>query len=190
MTISVVWGPVGNLFGGKGWNIGSYTKYAPLPSIPLSTQLTNLLSSPVRYQGAWSVVPSPTPDSQAYLSVYGWVKGSPWIEYYIVENWATFHPLSQPGVTYTGTITSDGSPYDLGFENYIGIPRTPSGSGTPVPIRRLWSVRKAKRTGGVVTVANHWAAWATSGPIGTAHEWEIVSVEAFNSTGKANITVF
>jgi len=146
------------------------------------------VASPVTYNGAFAYASGTSPTSQAYLSVYGWVKGSPWIEYYIVENYATFHPLSQPGVTYIGTATIDGSPYDFGFSTYVGIPRDPIGGG-PVNIRRLWSVRKLKRTAGTVTVAAHWSKWASVGPIGTSHAWEIVSCESFNIVGKCNVTV-
>lgn len=150
-----------------------------------------LVPRAVKYQGSWSVSPTTSArNSQAYLSVYGWVQGTPWIEYYIVENYATFNPISQPGVTAIGTVTSDGSIYDLGLETYVGVPRAPTSAGGPVTIRRLWSVRRLKRTAGVVSVWNHWRAWSVWSPIGTSHEWEIVSVEAVNSSGKANITVF
>ena len=106
-----------------------------------------------------------------------------------MENYATFNPISQPGVTYIGSITVDGSPYDLGFSTYVGTPRTPTSALGPVTIRRLWSVRQLKRTAGTVTVAAHWSAWASAGPIGTSHEWEIVSCESINIDGKCDVTV-
>ena len=51
-------------------------------------------------------------------------------------------------------------------------------------------MRQLKRTGGVVTVNAHWAAWASAGPIGTSHEWEIVSCEAIDIVGKCEAVVF
>ena len=154
------------------------------------THSANVTSRSITFNGAFHhSAPSSTSPSNAYLAVHGWVQGTPWIEYYIVENYATFSPLSQPGVTYIGSIGVDGSQYDLGVETYVGTPRAPTNAVGAVTIRRLWSVRVAKRTSGTVTVAAHWIKWATAGPVGTIHEWQIVLCESLNRNGKCNLTV-
>ncbi|KAG6834788.1 hypothetical protein H0H93_007373, partial [Arthromyces matolae] len=73
-----------NVVGGLGWNPGS-------------AQIIN-------YSGTFS------PSGNGYLSVYGWTT-SPLIEYYIVESYGTYNPGS--AATLLGTVTSDGSSYDI-----------------------------------------------------------------------------
>lgn len=62
--------------------------------------------SPITYSGSFSVT-SGTPGG--LLSVYGWTT-NPLVEYYVVENQG--HGYS-PGGSQKGTLTSDGSTYQV-----------------------------------------------------------------------------
>ncbi|KAH8791318.1 endo-1,4-beta-xylanase I [Hyaloscypha sp. PMI_1271] len=109
---SITLGAGGNLVGGKGWNPGA----------------DRVSSRAISYTGTYS------PNGNSYLSVYGWTT-SPLTEYYIVENFGTYNPST--GATRKGSVTSDGSTYDI-FETT----RTnqPSIQGTAT-FQQYWSVR-------------------------------------------------
>ncbi|KAG8855303.1 hypothetical protein FRB96_007101 [Tulasnella sp. 330] len=153
---SVTWGSGGNFVGGKGWNPGS--------------------AQAITYSGTW------VPNGNAYLSVYGWTT-NPLVEYYINENWGTYNPST--GATHKGTVTSDGSVYDI----YLNV-RTnePSIQGTAT-FNQYWSVRQNKRIGGTVTTSNHFNAWKAAGLTMGTFNYQIVATEGYFSTGNADITV-
>lgn len=114
------------------------------------------------------------PQGNSYLSIYGWMK-NPLVEYYIIESWGTWKP---PGGTSKGTIETDSGTYDI-YQNSRTGPSI-EGNGT---FQQYWSVRKVKRTSGIITCANHFAAWEAKGmKLGTFYEVSF-NVEAYQSSG-------
>jgi endo-1,4-beta-xylanase len=124
-----------------------------------------------------------TPSGDSYLSVYGWFT-SPLVEYYIVEDWSGYNPSSTG--TYKGTITSDGSIYDI----YLNVRTDASSIEGTATFNQYWSIRQSTRKSGTVTTANHFGAWEKLGLETGTFNYQIVAVEAFNSgNGSATVTV-
>ncbi|CAG7853229.1 Probable endo-1,4-beta-xylanase A Short=Xylanase A; AltName: Full=1,4-beta-D-xylan xylanohydrolase A; Flags: Precursor [Serendipita indica DSM 11827] len=155
-TYSVTWSGNGNWVGGKGWNPGS----------------ARTISYTADYR----------PNGNSYLSVYGWTT-NPLIEYYIVENFGTYNPSS--GATKRGTVTTDGSNYDILTATRNNAP---SIEGTKT-FTQFWSVRQSKRSSGSVTTANHFNAWKKYNMNLGTHNYQILATEGYYSSGSATVTV-
>ncbi|SPO06297.1 related to Endo-1,4-beta-xylanase [Cephalotrichum gorgonifer] len=154
-SYKIEWQPGGNFYGGKGWETG-------------------LTERSIQFSGTYE------PNGTSYLSVYGWM-ANPQIEYYIVESHGPYNPTTG-FQQHLGTVTCDGSEYDLGRVSRITMTMGP-------PLLQYWSVRKQKQGEGIVNTGCHFDAWRDAGLELGSHGFQIVATEGYVSSGFAEITV-
>jgi endo-1,4-beta-xylanase len=117
------------------------------------------------------------------LAVYGWTT-NPLIEYYIMENYPS-PPTS--GLTFVGTVQSDGSNYNIYKHQQVNQPSIVSSSST---FEQYISIRQSPRSSGTVTTGTHFNAWASHGMNLGAWNVQYVSTEAYGGgQGASTVTV-
>jgi endo-1,4-beta-xylanase len=163
-SYSVAWrlGDTGNLVAGTGWATGS-------------------LDRVVRYSAL-----AFDPGVNGYLTFYGWSK-DPLVEYYIVESWGDFVPPGERA-TVLGTVDSDDGTYRIYRTQRVN---QPSIAGTAT-FDQYWSARTSRRPlgqEGVITFANHVAAWSRFGLTLGALDYQVLATEGFGSDGRSDVLV-
>nr|CDS82511.1 glycoside hydrolase family 11 enzyme [uncultured eukaryote] len=153
---AVSWTDAGDFVAGKGWNPGS--------------------AQAISYSANFN------PGGNSYLSVYGWTT-NPLVEYYINEDFGSYNPSS--GLTSVGTVTSDGSEYQIFKTQRVN---QPSIQGTAT-FNQYWSIRTSHRTSGTVTTANHFNAWKAAGMDMGTFNYQILATEGYGSSGSSTVTV-
>ncbi|KAM0350622.1 hypothetical protein ACHAPU_003108 [Fusarium lateritium] len=131
----------------------------------------------IKFTGTYS------PNGNSYLSIYGWTR-SPLIEYYIVESFGTYNPST--GASKKGEVTVDGSVYDIYTNTRTNAP---SIEGNGKTFQQFWSVRRSKRASGSVNTAAHFTAWKSHGMNLGNHDYQILAVEGYFSSGSASMTI-
>lgn len=114
----------------------------------------------------------------SYLSIYGWTV-DPLVEYYIIEDWRNWIPSMQDGAKSKGSITINGSIYDIYESTRVNQPSI-SGNTT---FQQYFSIRRDKRSSGTINISDHFDKWESLGmDMGKLHEVSFV-VEGYQSSG-------
>ena len=125
-----------------------------------------------------------TPSSSSgnsYLSIYGWTI-EPLIEFYIIEDWRNWIPSMAEGAISRGSITVNGSTYDI-IENTQYDKPSIVGTAT---FQQYFSIRRNERNSGTINITDHFEQWEAMGmELGKLHEVAFV-VEGYQSEGTFN----
>ena len=128
-------------------------------------------------------------EGNSRLCVYGWFAentspvSGPVVEYYIIEDWVNWCP--QPD-GQSQTVTIDGADYEVFRIKHYG-PTIRSGGGSE-EFWQYFSIRKSKRTSGIITVSEHFKAWEKAGfEIYNLYEVAL-NAEGWESSGSANVS--
>ncbi|KAI8933916.1 hypothetical protein NX059_009609 [Plenodomus lindquistii] len=156
---SVQFSNAGDFVVGKGWNKGTNRK--------------------INFSGSTTATAG-----TVLVSVYGWTT-NPLIEYYVQEY--TNNGSGSAQGTKVGTVTCDGSVYDIWKHQQVN---QPSISGTTTFMQYI-SNRRDKRPGsGTVTTQCHFDAWKKLGLNLGTHNYQTLSTEGWgNAGGKSQYTV-
>ncbi len=151
----------GSFIAGKGWLPGSASRVCNYNAVLSTSGNTSLL-------------------------FYGWTRNA-LIQYYVIDSWGSWRP---PGASSKGSVSSDGGIYDI-YQTVVY--NAPSIDGTQI-YQQYWSVRTSKRGTGSnvkITFSNHVNAWRSRGmSLGSDWDFQMLALEAYSSTGYANITVW
>ena len=114
----------------------------------------------------------------SYIGIYGWTT-TPNVEFDIIEDAFDTSPAILGAVSKLGTIEVDAGTYDV-------YPSVMTGTGPSTT--RLYSVRQTRRHCGHISIAEHFAKWASLG-IQLGKMLEVgVAVEAGGGTGSIDFT--
>lgn len=124
------------------------------------------------------------PSGNSYLCIYGWTK-NPNVEYYICDN--HHDSWRPPGNNFTKKteVDLDGGTYEIFQGEHSG----PSIFADWDTFGQYWSIRlkNQRRTKGVITVTDHFAAWEANGmKMGQLYEIAL-NVEGYGSSGRASV---
>ncbi|KAK3995519.1 endo-1,4-beta-xylanase I precursor [Cladorrhinum sp. PSN332] len=132
-------------------------------------------SRTIKYSGTFEV------DRNGYLAIYGYTR-NPLTEWYVLDYFGTYNPALS--ATKMGEVTCDGAEYEV--YRRFSYQMTPPGVTGPT---RIYSIRKEKRIGGTVTTGCHFDAWQKLNIKLGEHQYQIVAVEGYQSSGNASILV-
>ena len=123
-----------------------------------------------------------TAGGYSYIGIYGW-SVDPLHEYYIIDDWYGTRP-SFAG-DKVGSVTVDGSSYDILTHTQVNQPAITGGNATFV---QFWSLRTTARQCGHISITEHFRAWAAIGlTLGNMVEAKLL-VEAGGGTGSIDFT--
>jgi len=122
----------------------------------------------------------------SYIGIYGW-SVNPCVEFYIVDDSFNKMPVNPGNTTNKGTVDIDGGSYIL-----YSRPTTGTGGSKCSGVSswtQYYSVRKTARQCGVISITDHFNAWAAAGmPLGKMDQAQIL-VEVGGGSGSADFTV-
>ncbi|EAU80651.2 xylanase 5 protein [Coprinopsis cinerea okayama7 len=159
---TVNWWKNGTFVGGKGWSPGS------------SDRVFN-------YIGIFE------PSGYSLVTFYGWTR-DPRVEYYIVESFGDYTPATD--TVRKGEATCNGATYEIGntWRPDPDSPNFPIGS-----FQQIWAVRVPKKgvgkINGTIDFGCHVRAWRALGMELGAHDWQIMAIDGYFSSGHATIEI-